>query len=285
MASNLRQILKALLDAIVFSNIWIALAALSLHLFILDSLQLELDVPAALLIFLGTFIAYNFLKFKGLKDEGNQSVFFEWMRMHKVFLQLAVLFACLFSAYLMFFLEALQYLVLLVSALTVLLYLGVETFNLRRFWFLKTPIVGLVWALILVVFALVSSKEAFYSMNLINSALFVYFFIVGLTIPFELRDFNIDLKAQDSPTLPMKIGKVKTKIIALVHLLLALVFLLQFNQEAYALIILILLAVKKIIAIDIKSSEYEFSFVLDGIIVAIYPSFLLTKYLLFLFAY
>lgn len=285
MASNLRQTLNAFLDAIVFSNIWISLAALSLHLFVIESLHLKSNIKVALFIFLGTFIAYNFLKFRGLHDKTNRSIFFEWMRKHKLILQILLIIACVICCYLMLFLELSQYLVLLISGFTTLLYLGVDSFNLRRFWFLKTPIVGLVWTLILLVLTLVPIESALLNTSFIYSALFVYFLVVGLTIPFEIRDLKVDLNAQGATTMPMQVGLTKTKLIAIFHLLLALIFLLQFNQEAYAVILLVVFAAKKIVALEHTSSEYDFSFVLDGILVAIYPSLVLTQYLLSLITY
>ncbi|MCB9256841.1 MAG: hypothetical protein H6579_06915 [Chitinophagales bacterium] len=285
MASNIRHSIKPFIDAIVFSNIWIALAALSLHFFVLDSLHVNPSRNAAALIFLGTFISYNFLKLRGLENQENQSVFFLWMRQHKLILQVSLALASFPTLYLVLGLEKLQFIVLFFAGSTIILYLGVASFNLRKYWFLKTPIVGIVWTIILVVFSL-SSQEDFLSFNnFLSASLFVYFLVVGLTIPFELRDFKVDQQVQEASTLPMKIGTRRTKALAIVHLIVALFFLLQFNQEAYGVILLILYAIRRIIQLEISSSEYEFSLILDGVLVAIYPSVLLVKYLLGLFSF
>lgn len=277
MGSALWNRIKPSIDAIVFSNIWISLGALSLYLTCKLAFGLSVILYEAVLVFSASCIGYNLLKLKGLNLEGNQSIFNEWMRKHKFQTYFVMFLSGLGLLYALSEISFLQLFVLGLSAFFALLYLGFERFNLRSFWFLKTQIVAFVWALFILGIAMVDYYTQF---NLVGQVILfasIFFFILGLTIPFDIRDWKADENDPNMRTLPMLFGLKGTLVIAILHLILAFVCALIFNFYAILLLPLLVVAIKIIYGLNTDSSEYNYTFGLDGIIILIYPLLWLGK--------
>ena len=281
MASRLLQISKAVIDAIVFSNIWISLGALSLYASIKLFMQQGIALNEAAIVFSATFLAYNLLKLKGLNFEANQSTFNGWMRKHKFKIYAMMFGFGLIALYAFSTLNFFQLSVLGLAALVSAIYIGVERFNLRSFWFLKTQMVAFVWAIFIVGIAFGSYnfdpsliKETYLFIALLFAA--VFFLILGLTIPFDIRDWQVDSLNEKMKTLPMVFGLKGTKYLAVGHLLLSYILLYFINPSAVLLTPIYLAAVFTIIRLRQGSSEYNYTFILDGLIVLVYPMLLLS---------
>ena len=108
----------------------------------------------------------------------------------------------------------------------------------------------------------------------------VFFFILGLTIPFDIRDWNADRQNPHMTTLPMLFGLRATKSISLIHLLLAIVCLLYYSYLSVILIPIFLVGAKLIYDLKRDASEYIYTFGLDGLIVMVYPVLWISKYFL-----
>lgn len=282
MASSLSRFPKLIIDAIVFSNIWISLGALSSYASVRLIIQESFLINEGALIFCATFLGYNYLKLKGLDFNANQSAFNVWMREHRYKIYAMMFGAGLTFLYALSSINFFQLLVLGLSALLSLIYAGVERFNLRSFWFLKTQLVAFVWAVFIVGVSFGTYDyhptilaETYLFMALVFAA--VFFFILGLTIPFDIRDWEVDLQDGKMKTLPMVFGLNGTKYLAYGHLILS--FILFYFIDSFTSILLLLFLIAAIIITRLKSNshEYHYTLVLDGLIVLVYPLLVLVK--------
>ena len=277
MASKPWQILRPVIDVVVFSNTWISLGALSLYLSVCLAIGISPITYEALLVFSSSFIAYNLLKLKGLEDSSNTSIFHMWLRDHRILVYVMMFLASIALQYALIHVSFAQCVVLALSAAFSLIYIGFERFNLRAFWFLKTQIVALVWTLFIMGIALINIYQHLPPVKLALLSAGIFFFILGLTIPFDIRDWEADKLDPKITTLPMVFGLRGTLVISIIHLCLAFVSWLLYAYFAIVLLPVFTIAVWRIYRLKSESKEYEYTFVLDGLIVLIYPSLQLLK--------
>ncbi len=271
MASKFWNILKPTLDAIVFSNTWISLAALSLYLGLKLTLGLSPLFFEGVLVFSASFIAYNYLKLKGLNLEGNESVFNQWLKQYRNIVYALIVVVGFGFVYSISKISIGQLIVLAIAGLLSLIYIGVERYNLRSFWFLKTQIVAFVWAWFIMGIALVDVFTEIHFALLAVLFAGVFFFILGLTIPFDIRDWKADQHDDKMTTLPMVFGIKGTLVIALLHLLLSFICLFIYSYYAIILLPIFVIGGRRIYQLNSDSSEYAYTFFLDGLIVMVYP--------------
>lgn len=114
--------------------------------------------------------------------------------------------------------------VLLTSGIIVLVYnfsslntLKLEQFIPRQITFLKPAVVGIAWALTTSVWPAYfgTAQESYYYLLFLSN----FFFITALAICDDIRDMNRD--TGNTKTLPLAIGLKPTRIIVIIHLLIA----------------------------------------------------------------
>ena len=271
MASKIWILIKPSLDAFVFSNAWISLAALSIYL----STKLVFDLSPvfheALLVFSATFIGYNLLKIKGLTFEANQSPFNLWMRRYKNSIYALILLAVLSLLYSLSQVSLSQLVVLTLTVFISLIYMGIEKFSLRAFWFFKTQLVAFVWAIFILGIALGDDWLSYQITGIFVWFSAVFFLILALTIPFEIRDWKVDKLAPKLKTIPMVFGLKGTLVLSLVHLILSLLIFLLYSATAIMLIPLFTVMGIVIYSLNQDSPEYKYTLLLDGLIILVFP--------------
>ena len=277
MASKPWQIVRPVIDVVVFSNTWISLGALSLYLSVCLAIGISPITYEALLVFCSSFIAYNLLKLKGLKESSNTSIFHMWLRDHRILVYVLMFLASIALLYALIHVSFAQCMVLALSTAFSVIYIGFERFNLRAFWFLKTQIVALVWTIFIMWIALIHIYQHILPVKLALLAAGIFFFILGLTIPFDIRDWEADKLDPKITTLQMVFGLRGTVILSIIHLCLAFVSWLLYVYFAIVLLPIFTIAVWRIYRLKSDSKEYEYTFLLDGLIVLIYPSLQLLK--------
>jgi hypothetical protein len=277
MASKPWQILRPVIDVVVFSNTWISLGTLSLYLSVCLAIGISPITYEALLVFCSSFIAYNLLKLKGLKESSNTSIFHMWLRDHRILVYVLMFLASIALLYALIHISFAQCVVLALSVSFSVIYIGFERFNLRAFWFLKTQIVALVWTLFIMGIALINIYQHIPPVKLALLSAGIFFFILGLTIPFDIRDWEADKLDPKITTLPMVFGLRGTVVLSIIHLCLAFVSWLLYAYFAIVLLPVFTIAVWRIYRLKSESKEYEYTFLLDGLIVLIYPSLQLLK--------
>jgi hypothetical protein len=272
--------IKPILDAFVFSNTWISLAALSIYLSTKLLFDLNPVFNELLLVFSATFIGYNVLKLKGLNFEANTSPFCLWMREHKNSIYLLLFLASLSLLYALSQVSFSQLVILTFTLLISLIYMGIERFSLRTFWFFKTQLVAFVWAVFILGIALGDVWTLYQITGIFIWFSAVFFLILALTIPFEIRDWKVDKLVPKLKTIPMVFGLKGTLVLSLVHLILSLLIFLLFDTSSMLLIPLFTIMGIIIYSLNQDSHEYKYTLVLDGLIILVYPLLLLGKQLI-----
>ena len=82
-----------------------------------------------------------------------------------------------------------------------------SSFNLRKFWFLKSITVAVVWVLLTTVLPLFENNVT--QIDLLYLSIEKFFFILGITIPYDIKDMVAD-ESDGIKTLVMKLGINKT---------------------------------------------------------------------------
>ena len=277
MASKPWQILRPVIDVVVFSNTWISLGALSLYLSVCLAIGISPITYEALLVFCSSFIAYNLLKLKGLEDSSNTSIFHMWLRDHRILVYVMMFLASIALQNALIHISFAQCVVLALSVSFSVIYIGFERFNLRAFWFLKTQIVALVWTIFIMGIALINIYQHIPPVKLALLSAGIFFFILGLTIPFDIRDWEADKLDLKITTLPMVFGLRGTVVLSIIQLCLAFVSWLLYAYFAIVLLPIFTIAVWRIYRLKSESKEYEYTFLLDGLIILIYPCLQVVK--------
>jgi hypothetical protein len=265
-----------LIKAIVYSNVWIALGAVSFGASTYLIVRLPIDYSYLSLVFFATFFAYNFQRLVRLhtlsKPLSERQV---WLVQHQKSMRLVTLLS--FFAMVLFSFYALEFShlwLLLPSLMLVLLY---ATFfvnskkGLRDLPMLKIFLIASVWAYVLGIFPLLK-------MDNYNNWHWIFFdkffFIMALAIPFDIRDLKVD--SADKKTLPQVLGTNGSKFLASVFLatsfaiqFLAFQSTFNFFQPFYFVMVLAL-----IFFANPNRKELYFSGLMDGVLVLYLVTFI-----------
>lgn len=261
-----RQFLYSL-KFIVDSNLWIALATALFYFATLIQIEQKIQLtPIVIFLFFSSLFIYTLFQ---LLDIENKKTFFSKLVVVISFVSLVASIP---------FLSYTTLLVLLLSGLltffyaTPLLSLGKNNFNFRKFWFLKSIIVALVWTLTCSIIPLLEYN--------VSTNLFVWFsvekflFILALSILYDIKDLEKDNLEQGMTSFVMKFGIQKTKWISSFILMFA--FLLAFNiyqNQFFSILIPYVFALLVIFKLQKQSATYWFSFLIDASIIIYFLSF------------
>jgi hypothetical protein len=120
-------------------------------------------------------------------------------------------------------------LILGVSTLVSLFYvLRIKGRNLREVPFIKIHLIAISWSLILIIFPMLNEGIA---NGIIWNGIAFYFYVLGVTIPFDIRDLKYDLPNQ--MTIPQLTGVIGAKIIALFTIVLFSLMVLYIDQRLW----------------------------------------------------
>jgi len=144
---------------------------------------------------------------------------------------------------------------------------------LRSIPVLKVFLIAYIWASISSFLpAIIESKQLFSQQHLV---IFIahFFFIVSITLPFDIRDYNTDNK-DALITFPKLIGIIPTKIVALVCLGIFMTLITACTQN-WHLYIFSLLVAGLILFSTIKRKDYYFTFIIDGTLIVYFFALIL----------
>ncbi len=202
------------------SHIWIAFGAIGLSSFTYSFLGKSFNWNIAGLLFFATILTYNgqsFLKWATLKKKGNYQE-------HKtrVITMMIIGFIGLVPLTISFQLENLK--VLLILAPLCFLYafkVPVKTnasINLRSIPFIKVYLIAIVWVVSCIMFPILYENIELQFQHIALLLIF-FFYLIGITIPFDIRDIKYD--STSLKTIPQLIGVEKAKILAISLLLIS----------------------------------------------------------------
>jgi len=211
------SILKRVFEFYIHSNIHVSIAVFSLtKITLLEFGIYENTIP--LFVLFATVVSYNFIRFYRIDEIHHLAA--DWIRSNRTGLIL-LLFIGLFILTILLFRIKFEDLLLLTPFLLATLFYVIpfsrKKINLRSIASLKLFLIAFTWAGITVLFPL-----AHHDINFSNHiwVLFIqrFLIIIGITIPFDIRDVNID--TPEIKTLPQTIGIKNSKYVGSIALLL-----------------------------------------------------------------
>jgi 4-hydroxybenzoate polyprenyltransferase len=200
--------LNSIIRFLVLSNIYVSLCVAALALstqFVLSSFNLDV----VFFLFFATFISYNFHKIVSLKRNPDRAQ--AWFFNNKKFIYFLLLCSLIIS--IIFFLGfnyETQFLIIIISFISLM-----YPFGLRSVPYIKVFVIALVWC-VSTEFITIFENKLVIETELLMSIFSRFFFIVAITIPFDIRDVEVDFT--ELKTLPIVFGIKKSKQIALVTL-------------------------------------------------------------------
>ena len=266
------QFFKKIVDFYIFSNIHVALAGFSLTKITLFEFGIT-DNFTSVFVALSIIISYNFIRFLEIKEK-RLHWFKNWFFEYKKELFLLSFLSLVILIYILFFtkfnLKAI--LVLLPFAFMTFFYaiplfkIGNIEVSFRNFPFIKIISIAIAWSGITVLFPLYESNYEFTS-NVYIEFLQRFFILIAITLPFDIRDADVDPKSLK--TLPQVLGVTNSKIIG--YVLLLLVVSLEFLKEifkipdSYLLIIISFVTAVFLVFSSPKRNRYFTSFWVEAI--------------------
>lgn len=211
---------------LINSNVFIALAALLLT--VATQIQLNLGLewhPYIFIIFFATLFEYNLHRLITvlISKEALHSAKHEWVINNKLKFYGIVLFSLIG-----FSLSAVQAeikvleIFAIIALLTVFYSLPVGTrskrlFRLREIPYLKLFVISFVWSTTTILLPVIHASEKINSFEVILMLLARFFFILAITIPFDIRDLAVDQKV-GLKTIPIRFGEKKSILLSHVFL-------------------------------------------------------------------
>lgn len=244
------KFLKQILDFYIHSSLHVALAIASLVGVTTYSLKIEQFENNVFLVFFGTLIGYNFLKYLQPILHGTFKI-----KNHKTLIFITLFSICA-AGYLFF--------QLLFSAqiLLIMLFLLVCFYPLiRKLGWLKIFWVGFCVTEITVHFPLVTHQMELSTFVLL--AFKRFFIVIALLIPFEIYDSKLD--APTLQTLPQRFGIVTAKIIGYTMIGLFLLFDFLNNSLGFINISIVTISIAAINFSSINRNHYYTSFWVESI--------------------
>jgi 4-hydroxybenzoate polyprenyltransferase len=275
----MNKILKQSLNFLLFSNIFIALCAVSQALVSYWLLEIEANPYVLAILFCSTILTYNFSILLSKPQNPEKSAFLRvrWVFSHfRLMLSLLIISALSLLALAFFLSFSSLILMLILGVISIAYSLPIwgtkrNKYGIRNIPGLKIFIIGLVWAgstVLLPIFEIESPDISTIS-NQETLILFLnrFLFIVAITIPFDIRDLFQD-KQNELKTIPVIIGEKKSlglcQFFLASHLFLLYVFIEKLDANFWALALSVFISGWLIFKSRWKKNEYYYFLLLDG---------------------
>ncbi len=282
----MRKLFYPAFDFLLFSNLFMALCAIAQAMVTFMLIDAKPVYPVLAILFLSTLFIYNFsILVTGAKDTEHSSFKrVRWFFAHyKLMVSITVVSAMLLLP--LFFLVSAQSRLLLVflSILSLgyglpLFSVGKQKFGLRNIPGLKLLLIGLTWALSIVLLPILEVRHIHHitipktDILLLTAKRFL--FITAMAIPFDIRDLFQDRKL-GLKTVPVVFGEQNAYLLCQILLAgyLVLLFLFRnhgFDTNFFALTLTIILAGRLIFRSKFEKNEYYYFFYVDGVLILQY---------------
>jgi len=272
--------MRKALEFIVYSNIWISAGAAGFGALYYFLNEKEFNKELIAFLFCSTLLTYSFQRFEKLrKKERFSGPRMEWMIANSILVYVlmaltligTIYFALHFSfksIYILFCLGPISFLYAFK-----LKFRGTPT-NLRDIPFIKIILIGIVWAISCYLIPFIEDGQTNYGFLIPSLAFFLY--IIGITIPFDIRDIDVDEK--NKKTIPQIFGESMSKIIAAILITVsASLLIIQFETHLLAIVITHSISIIVVMTSSRKRDELFFSFLVDGLLLLFPLTFYLLK--------
>lgn len=262
------------LQHLCYSNVWIALGASTLSMLYFYLKHLSIDWLLVIFIFFSTLLTYTYQRFQKLID--NERVIGErmgWMKGNRTFVKFILISSLIGTISFSVFLEFQTIILLSILGAISFLYAykiklaSQSKSNLRDIPGIKILLIGTVWAAsnVLLIDAQAGQLDKFSVLSFVGVTLF----IIGITIPFDIRDLHVDESSKK--TIPQLIGYQPSILIAVLFILLSAYFIhLGTGFNLWMLLFASGIVSFLILPSRPRKEELYFSFVIDGILI-VYP--------------
>ena len=267
------------LEHIIYSNFVVSASIAMLSYGICHQLNISNSEWYSLFVFSSTFLTYNIQRFvKATQNKSNKTNLVKWLYLHRrqQYILMGISFIILIISFLKVYTFNIFVLILLgVSALVSLFYvLPVKNKSLRDIPYLKIHLICLIWVIAIGLFQLINEND----FELIDWQFVVahYFFILAITIPFDIRDLIYD--SPNQKTIPQLLGAHKSKLLSVFFLLLYTFLILEIKPALFSnFAFLFFIFVTSIVLLNVNKnrSEFFFSGIIEGSIFALGITFLL----------
>jgi 4-hydroxybenzoate polyprenyltransferase len=275
----MNKYLRQALDFLLYSNIFIALCAVSQGLVTYWLVEAKPDTYVLGLLFCSTLALYNFsiLLSKPEKPEISRFQRVRWIFSHYRLMITLTIISSIAIIPLSFFLNTSSNILLIGLGLISIAYnlpifsIDDTRFSLRNIPGVKLFIIAMVWAascVLLPIFEIAGNNSSTITLNeTILLFLKRLFFIAAITVPFDIRDIFQD-KSNQLKTIPVIFGEKNSLLICQVLLASYLLLLFNFTKKIdgnfFALSLTILLSGWLIFKSKWKKNEYYYFLLLDG---------------------
>ena len=259
----------------VFTNLWVSICVAALC-FSTEIIFQVYDIRISAFAFFSTFLAYNFQSIASLKNGYGEK--FLWIKENLFLLCFLVVVSIIASFYFFLKFHINTQIMIIILSLISLFY----SFGLRSTPYIKIFLISISWS-ITSVFFYISELDSL-NLDVKTSMLFSsrVLFRISLTIPFDIRDIEKDKK--NLRTIPQLFGVNKSKIIAIIALIISCTLLLfqplinSFSSQfLFSSILIFLITSFFIYYSDSKKPCFYFSFWGEGISIVLFITLLLSN--------
>ncbi len=275
----MNKYLRQPLDFLLYSNIFIALCAVSQGMVTYWLIKAKPEPYVLGLLFCSTLALYNFsiLLSKPEKPENSRFQRVRWIFSHYRLMISLTIISVIAIIPLSFFLNTSSKILLIGLGLISLAYnlpiflIDTKRFSLRDIPGVKLFIIAMVWAascVLLPILAIEGTNAATITLNeTILLFLKRFFFIAAIAVPFDIRDIFQD-KSNELKTIPIIFGEKNSLLICQILLATYLLLLFNFTEKIdgnfFALSLTIFLSGWLIFKSKWKKNEYYYFLFLDG---------------------
>lgn len=262
---------RYLISPLVYSNLWISAGSLLFTALFYLLVDVPYDFHYLGFVFFSTLLTYTFQRYmKIVYKENVLGPRMEWMKRNVRLVQTILFIGLVGTTFYALYLS--------LSSLFILAIMGAISFfyafkfnltnrktNLRDIPGIKIYLIGLVWAICCALIPMVELELL--NSKTIQICLGFLLFIIGITIPFDIRDVDVD--EINKKTIPQMIGVKWSKVIAIL-LVTGSFWLMSGTKELFypsltsSVISAILIAFART-----KNNELYFSFIMDGLLVVV----------------
>lgn len=247
------KVAKNIVDFYIRSNLHVGLAAACLTWVTLDVLGFS-NVNTLIFVMTSTVLSYNFIRLQ--RQNELEFSYQNWVEKNRNPIWAISLICAVLVLTLSFQLKSSAFLILIPSALITFFYGSKISKNsrltLRDIAGIKIVTIALVWALVTVLFPLLQEQLSFDKNTWIT---FVqrFLFVFAITIPFDIRDLQIDRKGMK--TLPLFFGTQLAKYIGFTALFIFTGLEFGKTQDQQNLVITLLIALLSSIFLHKSNTE------------------------------
>lgn len=201
--------MKLIIRFFIKSNIWVAFCVLGLA-FSTEILLNVINYKISLFVFISTIFVYNYQRIFKLKKD-HKHPYKSFIENNKNVIYILMFLTLMVNIYLFFsFKLSTQIMIFLIGALSFF-----YPFGLRKIPFAKIFIISFVWA-VSTMLLIVLENNIPISESVILKLASLFLFVFSITIPFDIRDVDVDLK--NVITIPLFFGVKRAKMIAFITL-------------------------------------------------------------------